>query len=74
MIALYFNIKEFQNGTPTSLPAVFILSSCCTFPDATRVIDPATPQSSDGVPVRREWWRSVVSPLIGSLASCRHLH
>jgi hypothetical protein len=36
MITLYFNVKEFQNGTPASLPAVFILSSCCTFPDATR--------------------------------------
>jgi hypothetical protein len=69
------------------LPAVFIFSSCCTSPDATR---------DGGVPWRsllsdrwhpagslylffllhvsrchQRWWRSMAFPLIGSLASCR---
>ena len=54
---LGLRLREIEDG---------ILSSCCTSPDATRVVDP-------GHAVRREWWRSIASPLIGSLASCRHL-
>jgi hypothetical protein len=79
---LYFRIAGI-------LPAVFIFSSCCTSPAATR---------DGGVPWRpllsdrwhpagsiylfillhvfrchQGWWRSMASPLIGSLASCRHL-
>jgi hypothetical protein len=54
---LYFRIAGI-------LPAVFILFSCCTSPDATRSQIPATQCVG-------RWWRSIASPLIGSLASCR---
>ena len=51
------------------LPAVFIFSYCHTRGDAAKSQIPATPQSSDGVPVRRDWRRSVATHLTGPPAT-----